>query len=328
MQNDSKILRPKKIRIAFIVGVFPALSETFIINQIADLTDRGFEISVFSFKRGKTENISQRYFDYKMSERARYLDVPKNPVARALLAVPKLLKIFFMNPRAFFRVLSVKKYGRSALSLKLVFWTEPFIGKEFDLVHCHFGTMANKFLLVREILGLKQKIVTTFYGYDVSHIPQEKGVKYYDNLKKECHQYFVMSNNMKERVVALGFPSDEVAVLPVSVDVESYPFAERMTKDDEPFHIISVGRFVEKKGFDDLLRAIALVKEKAKRKFLCSIVGGGELEKELHALADELRINDVVEWKGYMKIEDVISFYMKGHIFVQPSKTAKNGDME
>ncbi len=325
MPNDSKVLRPK---IAFIVGEFPAVSETFITNQIADLTDRGFEISVFSFRKGKTKNISQRYFDCKMDEHASYLDVPKNPIARAFLAVPKLIKILFANPAAFFRVLNVKKYGGNALSLKLVFWVEPFIGKEFDLVHCHFGTIANKFLIIREILGLKQQIVTTFYGYDVSHIPQEKGVAYYDNLKKACHQYFVMSNNMKERVTGLGFPESEIEVLPVSVDVESYPFIERTMKNDEPFHIISVGRFVEKKGFDDLLRALAIVKEKTNKKFLCSIVGGGELEKELHLLADELHINDVVDWKGYMKIEDVISFYMKGHIFVQPSKTAKNGDME
>jgi colanic acid/amylovoran biosynthesis glycosyltransferase len=316
------------MRVAFVVGEFPAVSETFIINQIADLADRGFEISVFSFERGEMKNISQRYFDCRMGDRAYFLEMPKNPIARVFSAVPKLLKILLLNPKAFFRVLNVKKYGENALSLKLVFWTEPFLGKNFDLVHCHFGTMANKFLFIREILGLRQKIVTTFYGYDVSHIPHEKGAAYYDNLKKACHQYFVMSNNMKERVAALGFPEDEVEVLPVSVDVESYPFVERTMKSDEPFHIISVGRFVEKKGFDDLLRAVAIVKEKTKRKFFCSIVGGGALEKELHALAGELRINDIVEWKGYMKIEDVIGFYTKGHLFVQPSKTAKNGDME
>lgn len=325
MQNNPKILHPK---IAFIVGEFPAVSETFIINQVADLTDRGFDVPVFSFKKGEMKNISQRYFDYAMGERTEYLEMPKNPVVRVLAAIPKLIKILLTNPRAFFRVFNVRKYGRNALSGKLIFWVAPFAGVKFDLVHCHFGVTAKRFLTIREILGEKWKIVTTFYGFDVSHIPQEKGVAYYDDLKKTCHLYFVMSNNMKERVIALGFSKDEVEVLPVSVDVESYPFAERIMKGDELFHIISVGRFVEKKGFDDLLRAISIVKEKTDKKFFCSIVGGGELEKELHVLADNLHINDVVEWKGYMKIEDIINFYMRGHIFAQPSKTAKNGDME
>jgi colanic acid/amylovoran biosynthesis glycosyltransferase len=318
----------KKLNVAFVVGEFPTFGLTYLINQVADLVDRGIEVTIFAMNHGSLENVSERYEKYQMNSRTYSLEVPKNPVVRIFSAIPKLIKIFRANPRAFFRVLNIKKYGRNALALKLIFWTEPFIGKEFDLVHCHFGPIANKFLIIREILGLKQKIVTSFYGYDVSHIPKEKGIKYYDNLKKACHQYFVMSNNMKERVVALGFSEKEIEVLPVSVDVESYPFAERTMKDDEPFHIISVGRFVEKKGFDDLLRAVAVVKEKTNRKFLCSIVGGGELEKELHALADELAINDVVEWKGYMKIEDVISFYMKGHLFAQSSKTAKDGDME
>jgi len=37
----------KKLKIAFVVGVFPVISETFIINQIADLLDRGVEVEIF-----------------------------------------------------------------------------------------------------------------------------------------------------------------------------------------------------------------------------------------------------------------------------------------
>ena len=107
-----------------------------------------------------------------------------------------------------------------------------------------------------------------------------------------------------------------------------YPYKERMIQDGELINIISVGRFVEKKGFDDLLSALAIVKEKSKRTFKCYIIGDGELKDKLFNLTEKLKLKDVVEYKGYMKIEDIINHFSNTHLFVQPSKTAINGDME
>jgi len=45
-------------------------------------------------------------------------------------------------------------------------------------------------------------------------------------------------------------------------------------------------------------------------------------------LADQLRITDVVKFKGFMLIERIIDLFAEMHFFVQPSKTAANGDME
>ncbi|OGZ34751.1 MAG: hypothetical protein A2174_02270 [Candidatus Portnoybacteria bacterium RBG_13_41_18] len=317
-----------KLKIAFIIGDFPAVSETFIIDQVADLKDRGVDVEIFAFRKHSQEGVSERYYDYKMSKLTNYLEMPANKLIRIVLALRKLFKILLLNHRAFFRVLNFKKYGANARSLKLIFWVEPFLGKKFDLVHCHFGPAANKFLIIKEILGLKTKIVTSFYGFDVSKVFQDEPVDYYYRLKKECLLFFVMSENMKERVVARGFNSQKVIVHPVGIDVEKYNFSERRLAYDESVNIVTVGRFVEKKGFDDLLKALKIVKEKTAKKFMCHIIGGGPLEKDLQKLTDELKLRDVVEYKGYMKIEDVINYFSKMHFFVQPSKTARDGDME
>ena len=318
----------KKMKIAFIVGIFPAISETFIINQIADLEDRGIEVEIFSFKRGCTENVSQRFFDHKMNEKVKYLEMPKSIGIRIILAVPKILRIFFLKPKLLLRVFNIKKYGAGAWCLKLLYYTEPFVGKKFDLVHCHFGKVANKYLVIREILEHQYKFITSFYGHDVSIVFNQKPSNYYDRLKKECSLFFVMSNNMKERVVAHGFEASNIKVLPISINVLEYPYKERVLPRDEKINILSVGRFVEKKGFDDLLRAIAIVKEKSQKNFTLNIVGGGALEKELLQLTKELKIEDVVDYKGYMKIEDLIKYFLNMHLYVQPSKTSKDGDME
>lgn len=316
------------MRVAFIVGEFPVISETFIINQVADLLDRDVQVEVFSLKRGRADKVSERFSKYGMRHFTRYLNQPKNKPLRLAAIFFVGLKILIRRPELLMRALDWKKYGAFARSLKTLFWIEPFIGKQFDLVHCHFGTIANKYLIMRDILGHQQKFITTFYGYDISHVPHTKPIGYYDVLTRECSKFLVMSENMKGRAIRLGIPEEKITVHPISIDVDSYPFSERIYEPRKSIEIISVGRFVEKKGFDDLLRAIALVKEKSSKKFKLSIVGDGPLRNSLYALARELKIEDVLEFKGYMKIQDIIKLFGKSHLYVQASKTSADGDME
>ncbi len=322
-------IAPGVTKVVFVAGLFPAISETWFINQIADLIDRGIDVQIYALERGAEENISERYFDHKMKERTIYLDMPKNFLHRIFLAIPKFFRVLREKPSALRTIFNISQYGANAYSGKILFWAEPFLNCDAQLIHCHFGTTANRFLIVREALGLTQPLLTSFYGFDISHIPKIKGASYYDRLKKECTHFIVMSNNMKNRVEALGFSAERLEVLPISVDVKGFPHAERSHKEGEPVRIISVGRFVEKKGFDDLLCALLFVRQKATRPILLTIVGGPKEEEEkLRALANELGVSDLIEWKGYMKSQDVTELYLTQHLYVQASKTAKNGDME
>lgn len=307
------------MRIAFVIGIFPAAAEAFIINQIADLADRGIEVEIFTFRKGSLEGVSQRYYDYSMADCTHVLEMPQSRIIRVLRAIPKIIRLL-RYPQILRNLLF--------LNLRYIFWVEPFAGKQFDIVHCHFGPIALNYLEVKDIVGIPAKIVATFYGYDVSKIYQEQPADVYDRLIKESSIFFAMSENMKERMVKRGFPADRVDVLPASIDVSSYPFEERKMPINQPVHIMSVGRFVEKKGFDDLFRALAMVKEKSKIPFHATIIGAGPLENDLRKLVEDLKLHDTITWKGLMKIEDIIPLFLTAQLFVQPSKTAKNGDME
>lgn len=318
----------KNEKIAFVVGAFPVVSETFIINQAADLLERGFDVKIFSFLPGKKDFVSDRFYDCRLANRVVYLNLPKSKILKAISALFKVVKIFLIQPRLLFRIFDTKHYGQFSWSLKTLFWVEPFVGQKFDLIHCHFGTVANKFLLVKEILDLKLPLVTSFYGYDVSHMVKEKGPHYYDRLQNEAKAFIVMSENMKERLVAQGFSSDKIVVLPVSIDVSSYPFRERKFKD-YPANLFSVGRFVEKKGFSDLLQATRLAENKLGRdKIKLHIVGDGPLKEELFSLTKELGLGPIVKFYGYQKVEDVIKLFMSMDVYLQTSKIASDGDME
>jgi colanic acid/amylovoran biosynthesis glycosyltransferase len=316
------------LRVAFVVDKFPVVSEPFIIDQVAQLIDRGVAVEIFSFKRSDRSYVSQKFHRYEMEKLVRYLEPRGGMLGRLLCAWPTALKLLFRAPRVLARALSVRRFGRDALFLMLLYRAEPFVGRDFDVVHCHFGTVARSFVLVCEVLGTSAKIITSFYGYDVSQIARQTRPDYYDPLKRACARYFVMSHDMKRRVVAQGFPAEQVQVHPVSIEVDDYPFRVRKLADDEPLQLVSVGRFVEKKGIDDLLRAMAIVKQRAEHPVSCSIVGGGPLDQELRGLAASLKLDDAVEFKGFLTAEDMLALFEDAHVLVQPSKTAANGDME
>ena len=316
------------MKISFIIHRFPQTSEVFIINQVADLLDRGIDVQVFAFESGDPTNVSDRYREYHMTERMHIIGAPRSKVMRILGGIMRAAYLLIRDPALLVRALDIKNYGVRASSLQMLYAAFVFHGKQFDVVHCHFGKMANQYLPIRHMMRHTMPMITSFYGYDISHMVKIKGLAYYDELKRTCHRYIVMSNNMKERVMKLGFPENELIVLPVSIRVDALPFVERAITDDERMEIVSVGRFVEKKGLDDLLRALVIVKQKSSRPFHCTIIGGGKLETELKSMANDFGLNDVVSFPGFMKLQEVLKLFLKSHLYVQPSKTAPNGDME
>ena len=150
------------MKIAFITEAFPLVSQTFIINQVADLKDRGVDVQVFSFKKGDNENLAENFRKYRMGDLTHYMGMPKGKLSRFVRFAAIAFRLMKKKPIVLFRSLNFKRYGRNALSLRTVYLADFFMDRNFDLAHCHFGPVANDFVLAKEILGLKQKFITTF----------------------------------------------------------------------------------------------------------------------------------------------------------------------
>ncbi len=99
-------------------------------------------------------------------------------------------------------------------------------------------------------------------------------------------------------------------------------FDEGQVKADEPEftgteeqpRIVSVGRLVEKKGFPDLLRACALLRERGV-KFGCDIVGGGPLDSALRAMVSELGLGNCVVMHGPQSQSEVRALLAQARVF-------------
>jgi glycosyltransferase involved in cell wall biosynthesis len=106
----------------------------------------------------------------------------------------------------------------------------------------------------------------------------------------------------------------------------SRPMRNGSDKND-PVVILSVGRLVEKKGYDVLLRALALLPQGVAWRFV-HVGGGAEHLGDLATLADALGIGDRIMWKGAQAQEDVVRHYREADLFALACKIARDGDRD
>lgn len=105
------------------------------------------------------------------------------------------------------------------------------------------------------------------------------------------------------------------------------PPARTLRRPDGPLNMLSVGRLVEKKGFDRLIAAFALLPPEINWHW--THIGGGELLDSLTAQAREAGIGaDRIDWRGACDQPEVIAAMRAADLFVLPSRIAANGDRD
>ena len=125
---------------------------------------------------------------------------------------------------------------------------------------------------------------------------------------------------------SIGVPKEKLAIVRCGVSFRFLPPARQFQKQ-ERYRLGTLGRLVEKKGIDVLIRAIAELQDRPYRVEL-SIAGDGPLREELKALADSLDVAQFVTFEGAMAHGDVASWMRGLDAFVLACKKNRNGDMD
>jgi colanic acid/amylovoran biosynthesis glycosyltransferase len=197
--------------------------------------------------------------------------------------------------------------------------------RECVLLHAHFGPTACRHLGIARKARLP--LVTTFYGFDLG-LPRDQDAGWrqaYARLFAEGDAFVCEGPRMAEHVVSLGCPPDKIEVVKIGLDLSRFPFRPRQRTG--PLILLQTGRFVEKKGIDVSIRAFAAAQPRLGPSELW-LVGDGPRRGELEALAGELGVAGRVRFLGLVSHDEYRQTIARGHIGLQPSRTASDGDTE
>lgn len=312
-------IRPLKI--AFILDSFPSLSETFILNQITGLIDRGHEIDIYA-KTGHFSNIHPDVNNYSLLNKCCYLPPsPSNRWIKYLKCLKPIFTLLIHRPKTFPLLLSIMNTETSNPLFRLLHNDSPLIKeKDYDIIQCHYGTNGILGAMLKKF-GVKGKLVTMFHGYDI-RIAQESNGKIYDELFRFGDCFLSISDYSHNNLIRFGAPKQKIIYHPVGIDLNKFIFKWLVTNNPftPPVKILTVARLTEEKGLQHGIRAISkLLKKNPELAFEYRIVGEGPLKASLKKQVEESGLNKKVLFLGGMNQKDIIQEMQKAHIFLLPS---------
>ena len=125
-----------------------------------------------------------------------------------------------------------------------------------------------------------------------------------------------VSERVREDLFAMGVGADKMKVIPNGVDLQKIDSVEAA---EMLYDILYVGRLSEHKRVDLVLSAVSMVKEDIPE-IKCAIIGDGPERETLRRLAKELKIEENVDFLGFLeREEEVIAGMKSSKIFVLPS---------
>ena len=313
------------MKILMVGHYFPQRAETFILEQANSLVELGHDVSILVLVDGDPSAFDERSRRNGLPERV----IDASPMRRAIggrlgTTLRGALKSLIRHPRALLPVPGDSMVVRGQLAAAV-----DLIGDlgAFDVIHAFFGPAGVSAMRLRDIGLIDGPIVTSFLGYDVTREIRLKGPRYYARLFRDGAEFNPNSDHLRRLLLASGAPEDRTHVHRLGIDLELFPYAERTRGEDSVPVIAAVGRLVEKKGFEFLLRAAALMRDRGVA-FRIELAGDGPLMENLSGLVGELRLEDQVTLLGWTVQSEIAALLKRADLFAVPSVVAEDGDQE
>jgi glycosyltransferase involved in cell wall biosynthesis len=314
--------------IAVVLKGYPRLSETFIAQELHALERRGFSLALFSLRRPSDSVAHPLHADIgaPVTYLPEYLHHGIARVFRAWLRARRLpgyraaLATWWRDLRRDRTRNRVRRFGQA-----LVLASE--LPERVVHLHAHFlHTPASVARYAAILRGLDWSC--SAHAKDIWTLPEwEKREK----LATSAWTATCTAHNAAHLRGLARVPAS-VELVYHGIDTRRFPApaARARTADGrdpaDPVRLLTVGRAVDKKGFDDLLHALALLPPE--RQWRLCHVGGGPLLRELRALARTLGLDDRIAWLGPQAHAGVLAAYRDADIFVLPSRVSGDGDRD
>ena len=316
------------MRIAFIVSTFPALSQTFILNQITGLIDRGHTVDIYAVQSDNNPRMHPDVIKYNLLQHTYYFrKLPAGGLQRKVKITGLILKYFYKKPRCLLKTRLLSGRVKGSI-LKILCIGFPFLDKKpYDIIHCHFGPNGILGATLKEIGVFEGKLVTVFHGYDISSYLRKHGHAVYNSLFMKGDMFLPISERWKNRLIELGCSEQKIVVHRMGIDTGKFCYLPRKPVKDDKVRLLTVARLIEKKGVQYAVQAVADVLKRYSN-IEYNIVGDGPAKNTLEGLIEELNVGNNVKLLGWRHQEEIIELMKHTDVFIAPSVVGGDGDEE
>lgn len=309
---------------AIVLKGYPRLSETFIAQEILELQRLGLDYTIVSLRHptdkashpvhGKITSAVNYLPEYLYQEPLRVLKAWWK--ARRMPGYDATFWLWLKDLKRDFTPNRVRRFGQA---LVLAIELDP----RFRHIYAHFLHTPSSVARYAALMSGRSWSASA-HAKDIWLSPEwEKREKLADaawavTCTRYGYEHLDSLAPGKTRLVYHG------------LDLSSFaPSGESALEGDgtgDPVRLLSVGRAVPKKGFDQLLDALARLPEELSWHW--THIGGGKELKALKSQADGLGLKDRVTWRGAAAQSAVLDAYRDSDLFILPSRIAEDGDRD
>lgn len=285
--------------IIYFLGIYPKISNSFIDTEIDELVRRGFSVRLAVLDEGQALLSGQKRDVLYLKKETTWGRVFASHCA-----------MFFRHPLKYLGL--VRNCVSGSLSFKLFvkyLWVaqhEWFT--EDTIIYSHFAEAQSEIArMVSRIAGCPYLFKT--HGTD--HLTERKMKRIINDSLKTL----VVNRELLRECTALCSGREGVVEYhPCGICLDKFIQGERQ----DPNRVVTICSQIERKGVDDLLRAVSLLKQDGISVSL-DIVGDGPKKANSMKLSEELGIRENVVFHGSVHNSQVCSFYQQASIFVLAS---------
>lgn len=302
------------MNILYFLQQFPKVSETFILNEISELENRGHNVAVFALGNPDEEILHEEFEDLEAEiyypEYPSYSDLDQ--LLWTKLAKPSFLKTLKLNK-------GLKNRLTQAYMTREIVRFAKNLHFEPEIIQTHFSN--------------KSKL-PAYSASKILNIPFTIEVHAYDIFSKDKKEFSQKFLKKPDKIITVSEYNKNylqtefdikkpIDVVPVSIDTEKF----KPQGLEEQNKIVSVARLVEKKGFKYGIKAFAQIANKYPD-LEYNIIGKGDKKKELEKLVEEEGLEDRVNLLGHVTDERLKREIEESKAFLLPCVIAENGDRD
>ena len=324
--------REEIAHVAYMLGTFPALSETFVLREISALQRRGLDITVCAIRR---PDLNQHARLDAVATDAACLYARPDSLFRHLLA-----NLFYLLSRPSRYLAGLRSFlGHAAVlppreALQLLYHFVAGVGFCRDLrrrgithVHCHFNSPTNIALAAHLVGGLRFSFT--------AHASADLFIRPVMLERKVASAEFVVAvcDYSRRFLDSLTGFRHSAKLHRIYNGIEELPARETAMPATRPFsdsggpdecRILSVGNLVTAKGYATLIEVCAGLRERGKR-FHCRIIGEGPERPTLERLVRAYALEHCVELAGAKPLDEVYAAMSTADVFVLLSEIGPSG---